>query len=49
MCAVDSDRQYKLTDAHSFLRQATPGQTSTITDIAITTVFVTFPLNFLGF
>ena len=35
--------------AHSFLWQATPGQTSTITDIAITTVFVTFPLEFLGF
>ena len=35
--------------AHSFLRQAIPGQTSTSTDIAITTVYVTFPLEFLGF
>ena len=35
-------------DAHSYLRQAIPGQTSTSTDIAITTFYVTFPLEFLG-
>ena len=35
--------------AHSLLRQAIPGQTSTITDIANTTVFVIFPLELLGF
>ena len=31
------------------LWQAIPGQTSTITDITNTTVFVTFPLELLGF
>ena len=41
--------EYEHHTAHSLLRQAIPGQTSTITDIAITTVFVTFPLDFLGF